>query len=177
VYCGSKDGARPEYGKAAMELGHALVKNNLDLVYGGGNSGMMGLISTAVLEAGGNVIGVIPEPLLKRKSAVQELSEIRVVKNIHERKALMMDLADGFIAMPGGLGTFEEFFEVINWSQLKLHNKPYGLLNTCNFFGRLIDLLDHIASEGFFNPEHKDLIHIVENPYELILKMKRAASQ
>jgi len=168
VYCGSKNGNKAEYIDAAERLGISLAKRGIGLVYGGGSSGMMGKISSAVLEAGGEVIGVIPGTLLKREKPGSKLSEVRVVNSIHERKSLMMELSNGFIVMPGGLGTFEEFFEVINWSQLKLHSKPYGLLNICNYFDKLIELLDHIADEVFLNPIHKENIYINDNPEELI---------
>ena len=171
VYCGSRDGNKAEYIDAAERLGTSLAKKGIGLVYGGGRSGMMGKISSAVLDAGGELIGVIPGTLLKKEQPGPKLSEVRVVNSIHERKSLMMELSDGFIAMPGGLGTFEEFFEVINWSQLKLHNKPYGLLNICNYFDKLIELLDHIADEGFLNPLNKSKIYINDDPEELVSKL------
>jgi len=171
VYCGSKNGNKAAYIDAAERLGTSLAKKRIGLVYGGGNTGLMGKISSAVLESGGEVIGVIPGTLFKREIPGPKLNEVRVVNNIHERKSMMMALSDGFIAMPGGLGTFEEFFEVINWSQLTLHNKPYGLLNICNFFGKLIELLDHIANEGFLNPIHKREIYITDDPEHLISKI------
>ena len=173
VYCGSKTGNRPEYLNAAEELGKVLALNGISLVYGGGNSGMMGKISSAVMANGGEAIGVIPKTLPEIKCAGSELSEIHIVGNIHERKALMMELSDGFIAMPGGLGTFEEFFEVLNWSKLGLHDKPYGLLNTCHYFSKLVELLDHIANEGFLNPSHKSTIHIADDPHELVVEITR----
>ena len=171
VYCGAKTGKRTEYLTAAAALGKALALNGIGLVYGGGNSGIMGKISTTVMENGGEVIGVIPEPLYERGAAAPDLSELHVVNGIHERKARMMELSDGFIALPGGLGTFEELFEVLNWSKLKLHNKPYGLLNTCRYFSKLLELLDHIAEEKFMNPAHINTIYIDENPDELVAKM------
>jgi uncharacterized protein (TIGR00730 family) len=171
VYCGSNNGNKTEYIDAAERLGKSLAKNGIGLVYGGGNAGMMGKISSAVIESAGEVIGVIPKTLLKREIPGPELSEVHVVNNIHERKALMMELSDGFVAMPGGLGTFEEIFEVINWAQLKIHNKPYGFLNTRNYFGKMFDLLDHIAGEGFLNIDHKNTILIDETPENLIIKI------
>ncbi len=173
VYCGSKSGNRPEYLKAAEELGKTLALNGLGLVYGGGNSGMMGKLSSTVMANGGEVIGVIPRALHEREISGPELSEIHVVGNIHERKAWMMELADGFIAMPGGLGTFEEFFEVLNWSKLRLHDKPYGLLDSCHYFSKLMELLDHIEHEGFLSPNHTATIHIDETPHELVQKITK----
>lgn len=171
VYCGSKNGNRVEYIDAAERLGTSLAEKGIGLVYGGGNFGMMGKISSAVIEGGGEVIGVIPETLLKREVPGTELNKVHVVNTIHERKSLMMELSDGFIAMPGGLGTFEEIFEVINWAQLKIHKKPYGFLNTKNYFGKMFDLLNHIADEGFLNKDHKDTILIDETPENLITKI------
>ena len=171
VYCGSKTGGRPEYLNAAVELGKVLALNGIGLVYGGGNSGMMGGISSTVMANGGEVIGVIPRTLRESKFAGPELSRIHVVDSIHERKALMMELADGFIAMPGGLGTFEEFFEVLNWSKLRLHDKPYGLLNSCHYFSKLMELLEHIEYEGFLSQNYAATIYIDENPHELVSRI------
>ena len=173
VYCGSKNGNKTEYIDSAEGLGIALAKNGIGLVYGGSNSGMMGKISSVVLENGGEVIGVIPEPLLKREKPGLELSKVYVVNNIHERKSLMMELSNGFVAMPGGLGTFEEIIEVINWAQLKIHNKPYGFLNTRNYFSKMFDLFDHIADEGFLNKGHKETILIDEVPENLIRRISQ----
>lgn len=171
VYCGSKNGNKVEYIDAAERLGKSLAKKGFGLVYGGGNSGMMGKISSAIIEAGGEVIGVIPKTLLKSEMPGPVLNKVHVANTIHERKSLRMELSDGFIAMPGGLGIFEEIFEVINWAQLKIHNKPYGLLNSQNYFGKMFDLLDHIADEGFLNKDHKDTIIIDETPEDLITKI------
>ena len=171
VYCGSKNGNKTEYTDSAEKLGIALAKKGIGLVYGGGNSGMMGKISSTVLENGGEVIGVIPETLSRRCKSGPELSQVYTVNNIHERKSLMMELSNGFVAMPGGLGTFEEILEVINWAQLKIHNKPYGFLNTHNYFGKMFDLIDHIADEGFMKKDHKETILVDETPEKLIAKI------
>src|SRR5512134_2318019 len=129
VFCGSSSGARSEYGQAAQQLGLVLARQKIELIYGGGRIGLMGQIARTVLEAGGQVIGVIPRPLVERELAFTQVSDLRIVGSMHERKALMADLADGFIALPGVLGTIEEFFEVVTWAQLGIHPKPCGLLN------------------------------------------------
>ncbi len=131
VFCGSSPGARLEYARAARELADLLIKRNIGLVYGGARVGIMGEIASAVLKQGGEVIGVIPQELVEKEVAFTELTDLRIVGSMHERKALMAELSDGFIALPGGLGTIEEFFEVLTWAQLGLHRKPCGLLNVC----------------------------------------------
>ena len=148
VYCGSNKGVRPEYAAAAEQLGTLLARENIELVYGGGMVGLMGIVADAVLKNGGHVIGVIPEKLVIKEVVHEKLPDLRVVKTMHERKALMAELADAFIALPGGYGTFEEFFEVLAWSQLGWHTKPFGLLNIAGFYDRLTDFLDHSAGEG-----------------------------
>ncbi|HVU07309.1 MAG TPA: TIGR00730 family Rossman fold protein [Verrucomicrobiae bacterium] len=149
VYCSSNKGARPEYAAAAHELGALLAREKIELVYGGGMVGLMGVVADAALENGGHVIGVIPEKLVIKEVVHERLPDLRVVKTMHERKALMAELAGGFIALPGGYGTFEEFFEVLAWSQLGWHQKPFGLLNVADFYTRLMQFLDHTTSEDF----------------------------
>jgi uncharacterized protein (TIGR00730 family) len=158
VFCGSSPGARPEYRAAARELGGELVRRGIELVYGGGNVGLMGDLADAVLEAGGNVIGVIPDALAAKEVAHLTLPDLRIVGSMHERKALMADLSDGFIALPGGLGTLEEFFEVMTWAQLGVHAKPCALLDVCGYFDPLIALLDRAVAERFLHPEHRDML-------------------
>jgi uncharacterized protein (TIGR00730 family) len=168
VYCGSNKGVRPEYAAAAQELGALLAREKIELVYGGGCVGLMGIVADAVLKHGGHVIGVIPEKLVIKEVVHEKLPDLRVVKSMHERKALMADLADGFIALPGGYGTFEEIFEVLAWSQLGWHQKPIGLLDAAGFYRSLLGFLDRAASEGFIRPKHRELV-LVENDAEILL--------
>jgi hypothetical protein len=173
VYCGSNKGARPEYAAAARELGTLLAREKIDLVYGGGMVGLMGIVADAVLAHGGHVIGVIPEKLVIKEVVHETLPDLRVVKNMHERKALMAELADGFIALPGGYGTFEEFFEVLAWSQLGWHPKPFGLLNVAGFYRPLLEFLDHTRTEGFIRPEHRRLVLEAEAAEELLRQLRQ----
>jgi uncharacterized protein (TIGR00730 family) len=158
VFCGSSPGALPEYTAAARELGALLAARNLTLVYGGGNVGMMGQLANAVVENGGHVTGVIPESIMKMEVAHTGLDDLRVVDSMHTRKALMAELADGFIALPGGLGTLEEFVEVLTWAQLGFHAKPCGLLNVAGYYDSLLDFINHTADQLFIQPEHRGLI-------------------
>jgi uncharacterized protein (TIGR00730 family) len=171
VYCGSNKGARPEYSVAAQELGALLAREKIELVYGGGCVGLMGVVADAALQ-GGHVIGVIPERLVIKEVVHEKLPDLRVVKTMHERKALIAELADGFIALPGGYGTFEEFFEILTWSQLGWHQKPFGLLNVAGFYSPLISFLDHAAAEGFIRPKHRELV-IIESETEKMLQRMR----
>lgn len=168
VFAGSSLGSREEYQWAARELGHALARRRVDLVYGGARVGLMGVLADSVLSAQGRVTGVIPEALVAREVAHEGLSELRVVKSMHERKATMAQLADGFIALPGGLGTFEEFFEVLTWAQLGLHRKPCGLLNVGGYFDRLLAFLDHSMEEGFVLREHASLVSVAASSEALL---------
>jgi uncharacterized protein (TIGR00730 family) len=158
VFCGSSFGVRPTYQVVARDLGKTLVQRGLGLVYGGGNVGLMGEIADAVLEAGGEAIGVIPTALVEKELAHRGLTQLHVVPSMHERKALMVELADGFIALPGGFGTFEEFCEVLTWAQLGFHQKPFGLLNVDGFYDRLLVMFDHATEEGFVRPRHRSMI-------------------
>ena len=151
VYCGSNQGKRPEYAVAAHELGMLLAREKIELVYGGGMVGLMGILADAVLKNGGHVIGVIPEKLVIKEVVHEQLPDLRVVKTMHERKALMAELSDGFIALPGGYGTFDEFFEVLTWGQLGWHPKPVGLLDVAGYYAYLHAFLDHAQSEGFLS--------------------------
>jgi hypothetical protein len=173
VYCGSNQGARPEYAAAARELGALLAREKICLVYGGGRVGLMGIVADAVLAHGGHVIGVIPEKLVIKEVVHETLPDLRVVKNMHERKALMAELADGFIALPGGYGTFEEFFEVLAWSQLGWHPKPFGLLNAAGFYRPLLEFLDHTRAEGFIRPEHRQLVLVADAAEELLRQLRQ----
>ena len=172
VFCGSSPGGRPEYVQAAKELGRVLVSKNLGLVYGGASVGMMGAIADTVLREGGEVIGVIPRFFVDKKVAHERLSDLRIVGSMHERKGLMAELADGFIALPGGLGTFEEFFEVVTWAQLSMHQKPCGLLNVCQYYQRLVDFLDHAVSERLVRVEHRSMILVDKSPKALLKKFE-----
>lgn len=158
VFCGSNPGARPVYQQAAQTLGKALVERGLGLIYGGSKVGLMGTIADAVLAAGGQAIGVLPQALADKELAHQGLNQLHIVASMHERKALMADLADGFIAIPGGFGTYEEFCEVLTWAQLGFHQKPCGLLNVEGFFDPLLAMFDRAVAEAFVHPRHRALV-------------------
>lgn len=172
VYCGSSKGSSPVYADAAKSLGRALVKQNLSLVYGGGHVGLMGIVADAVLEAGGEVTGVIPKALMDSEVGHDRLTRLLVVKDMHERKAIMAEHADGFIAMPGGIGTLEELFETLTWAQLGFHEKPIGLLNVAGFYDPLIEFLRHQTSQGFLRAEHKELLLVETESDSLIEQLK-----
>jgi len=171
VFCGSSIGNRPSYQQAAIEIGAALARNNFELVYGGGHVGLMGVVADAVLMNGGRAIGVIPEHLFAKELAHKGLTELRVVPSMHERKAMMEELSDAFIALPGGYGTYEEFCEMLTWGQLGLHQKPCGLLNVDGFYDSLIDLFENAVREGFVHPEHRQLVIDDSNPDVLIQRL------
>lgn len=158
VYCGSSSGNQKEYTQQAQDMGRELARRGFTLVYGGGCVGLMGIIADAVLAEGGKVIGVIPSFLADKELAHQGCTELHVVETMHQRKLLMADLADGFVAMPGGFGTLEELFEVLTWGQLGLHGKPVGLLNTLGFYDALLALLDHMSGQAFLRPENRDQV-------------------
>jgi uncharacterized protein (TIGR00730 family) len=158
VYCGSSLGNSPAYAKAARELAKAMVDDNIALVYGGGKVGLMGTIADEVLRLGGEATGVIPKALLDKEVGHAGLTRLHIVKDMHERKAMMADLSDGFIAMPGGIGTFEELFEVFTWSRLGLHDKPIGLLNVDGFYDGLIAFLRHTVTQGFLSAGQESLL-------------------
>lgn len=171
VFCGSKVGTDVRYRTAAADLGRLLVREGIGLVYGGGSIGLMGVIADAVLAEGGEVIGVIPESLATEELRHPGVADMRVVSSMHARKALMAELSDAFIAMPGGFGTFEEFFEVVTWSQLKLHHKLTGLLNVGGYYDPLVRLVDHAVQEGFIKPKHRSLLVIEERPEVLLSRL------
>jgi uncharacterized protein (TIGR00730 family) len=168
VFCGSKHGVRPEYTESARAMGTALVAAGIDLVYGGGRIGLMGEVADAVLAAGGHVIGVIPDHMSDREIAHDGVSDLRIVGSMHERKALMYELSDGFIALPGGLGTLEEVFEITTWSQLGLHTKPTGLLDIEGFYTPLVRFLDDLVTEGFVAERHRRLLRVGTKPAQLL---------
>lgn len=168
VFCGSSRGKRAEYADAARELGTEMARRSFRLVYGGSHVGLMGLLADACLAGGGSVVGVIPHKMVEREVAHDRLTELFVVDTMHERKAKMSDLADGFIAMPGGIGTLEEFFEIYTWGQLGYHAKPYCLLNAAGYYDQLLAALDHAVNEGFVKPAHRDAVLVSENPTDAL---------
>ena len=172
VFCGSNPGLRPDYAAAAMEMARALARQGIGLVYGGGHVGLMGIVADTIMREGGEAIGVIPEALLKREVGHHGLTELHVVRSMHERKQLMADLSDGFIALPGGYGTFEEFCEVITWSQLGIHPKPCALLNVLGFYDPLLAMFDHGVAEGFIHPDHRAMVLEDTDPAALLEKMR-----
>jgi len=171
VFCGSNFGNNPAYLSATKALASILVANNINLVYGGGAVGLMGAIADEMLSLGGEVTGVIPEKLANAEIAHKSLTTLHVVKSMHERKALMAELSDGFIALPGGIGTLEEIIEVFTWTQLGFHAKPCGLLNTAGFYSKLFGFLDHVAAEGFLRPQHLESFLINEDPDALLQQL------
>src|SRR5450432_624269 len=171
VFCGSSFGLRPAYKHAAQQLGKALAARKLGLVYGGWGVGLMGAIADAALAAGGEVIGVIPDSLLRREVGHNGLTELRVVQSMHERKALMADLADAFVALPGGFGTMEEFCEIVTWSQLGIQQKPCGLLNIEGYWDHFLAMLDHSVDEEFVKPENSELILVATNPEGMLERL------
>jgi uncharacterized protein (TIGR00730 family) len=168
VFCGSSSGHNPAYRTLAAELGQALAQRQLGLVYGGAHVGLMGVLADATLAAGGEVIGVIPQALLDREIGHRGLTQLRVVDSMHARKALMVELADGFVALPGGVGTLEELFEVWTWAQLGMHRKPCGLLDVGGFFTPLISFLDHLVTTGFLRATYRAMLTVATSPDELL---------
>jgi uncharacterized protein (TIGR00730 family) len=173
VFCGSSPGARPAYGQAADELGRLLVEEGIGLVYGGGHVGLMGRLADAVLAEGGEAIGVLPEALVEKEIGHKGLSDLRVVGSMHERKALMADLSDGFVALPGGLGTVEELFEVYTWSQLGLHRKPCALLDVEGYYEGIASFLSHAVEERFLREDHRAMLMVERDPRVLLDRMRR----
>jgi len=171
VYCGSGVGGQDGYADAARALGRALVRRRVGLVFGGGRIGMMGVLAETVLQGGGEAIGVIPQDLMDKGLGLTTVTSLHVVETMHARKAMMADLADGFIAMPGGLGTAEEFLEALTWAQLGLHTKPCGLLNVHGYFDHLIRFVNHAVQEQFIDPVHRGLMLVDESPEALLAKL------
>lgn len=168
VYCGASPGADPAFADAAREVGRLLAESGRTLVFGGGRVGLMGVVANAALSAGGTVIGVIPQALMTKEVAHRGLTELRVVASMHERKALMAELSDAFLALPGGIGTLEELFETWTWGQLGLHAKPFGLLDVGGFFEPLLKFLDRQVEQRFVRPEHRALLRVGRDPSELL---------
>lgn len=171
VFCGSSPGIRPAYKIAAQTLGRRIAERNITLVYGGASVGLMGAVADAALKAGGDVIGVLPEALADHEIAHEHLSELHIVGSMHERKKMMADFSNAFIALPGGIGTLEETFEVWTWSQLSIHKKAIGLLNVDGYYDKLTSFLDHVVTEGFVKPVHRDIMVTDQNPDTLINKL------
>jgi uncharacterized protein (TIGR00730 family) len=172
VYCGASSGHDPVHAEAARALGREMAQQRLALVYGGGHVGLMGIIADAVLDAGGEVTGVIPKALMDTEVGHDRLTRLMVVKDMHERKALMAELANGFIAMPGGIGTLEELFEAMTWAQLGFHEKPVGLLNVNGFYDKLLAFLSQLEQEGFLRAEHKNLLINESEPSALLERLR-----
>lgn len=173
VFCGSNTGLSPVYRDAATEMGRLLVAQGSGLVYGGGSIGLMGVIADAVLAAGGHVIGVIPERLALVELLHAGVQDMRIVSSMHTRKAMMADLSEAFIALPGGYGTFEELFEVITWAQLGIHTKPIGLLNTNGYFDHLLTFIERTIEDGFIKSKHRDLFIVETSPELLLDRLKK----
>jgi uncharacterized protein (TIGR00730 family) len=168
VFCGSSTGHNPAYRRLADQLGRTLAKRGLGLVFGGGRVGLMGAVADGALAGGGEVIGVMPQALIDREIGHRGLTELRIVGSMHERKALMAELSDGFIALPGGIGTLEELFEIWTWAQLGLHAKPCGLLDTEGFFAPLVGFIDQLVAIGFVQPQYRSILHTADSPDDLL---------
>jgi len=171
VFCGSTKGNLATYEQVARQLGQLLIQREIGLVYGGGNIGLMGVIAETVLKAGGDVVGIIPAALAEKELAFQELTDLRIVQTMHERKALMEQLSDGFIALPGGYGTLEEICEMVTWAQLGIHHKPCGLLNVGGFYDSLLAFMDHQVQQGFVTSTNRTLILQHQDPEQLLDQM------
>ncbi len=177
VFCGSNLGINPAYRANAVSLGRIFAERGIELVYGGGNVGLMGVLADSVLEAGGRVIGVIPRSLMAKEVGHSGLTELRIVDSMHERKALMADLSDAFIALPGGFGTMEEFCEILTWAQLGLHSKPCGLLNVEGYYDSLLELFDHAVREEFLREDNRTIVLEDRDAGRLLEKMSAFAPQ
>jgi len=176
VFCGSRHGTRPEYADAAVTLGHTLAESGVELVYGGGNVGLMGVVADACMAAGGEVTGVIPQALMAWEVGHTGLARLEVVDSMHTRKARMAELADGFIALPGGLGTFEELFEMLTWAQLGFHRKPIGLLDVAGYYAPMREMMKRGVSEGFMKPQNAALLLIEDSVKGLLGAMRDYAA-
>ena len=174
VFCGSSAGISPDFLEAARALGQTLAESGIELVYGGASVGLMGAVADAALAAGGRVVGVIPEALVSRELAHRGLSELHVTPSMHARKAMMADLSDGFVALPGGIGTFEELFEIWTWGQLGDHAKPIGLLDVAGFYRPLLAFLDGVVAAGFLRAEHRAMVQVADTPAALLEQMRTA---
>ena len=172
VFCGSNPGARPDYVAAARSLGRLLCERGIGIVYGGSSVGLMAALADTMLDDLGDIIGVIPRMLVEREVANKALTDLRIVGSMHERKAMMAELADGFIAMPGGIGTLEEFFEIWTWAQLGMHDKPCGLLNVAGYFDPLLEFLDHAVAEKFVREVHRKMVIVESDPVALLSRFE-----
>jgi uncharacterized protein (TIGR00730 family) len=172
IFCGSNPGARPEYIGAASALGTLLCERGIGVVYGGSSVGLMAALADTMLENGGDIIGVIPRMLVQREVANNALSDLRIVESMHERKAMMAELADGFMALPGGIGTLEEFFEIWTWAQLGMHDKPCGLLNVAGYFDGLLEFLDRAVTEKFVREVHRGMVVVENDPAALLARFE-----
>jgi len=175
VYCGSKPGASPEFARTARAVGRWIGEHGGQLVYGGGKNGLMGILADATLDAGGRVVGIIPTALVEKEWAHRDCTELHVVDTMHERKRLMAERADAFLALPGGIGTFEEFFEVWTWRQLGYHDKPVGLLNLAGYYDPLVSFLQSTVRQGFMGDWQMELIRIASDPMALLRELVQAA--
>src|SRR5215218_8256973 len=176
VFCGTNTGSRPEYGAAARELGWILAEQGIELVYGGARVGKMGELADSVYEHGGHVTGIIPQQLMEKEAAHTGIPNLIVVASMHQRKSQMADMSDGFIALPGGIGTLEGFFEVLTWGQLGIHAKPAGILNIERYFDGLTGFLDHAVEEGFLRESHRHAIMVESNPVRLLDRLRAYAA-
>jgi uncharacterized protein (TIGR00730 family) len=172
VFCGSSPGARPSYAEAAGELARLLVDRRIGVVYGGGSVGLMGELADTVLAAGGEITGVMPRALVQKEIGHNGVGDLRVVESMHERKALMAELSDAFVALPGGLGTLEELFEVYTWSQLGLHQKPCGLLDVDGYYAGIASFLEHAVAERFLREEHRAMLMVERDPAALLARLE-----
>ena len=174
MFCASSRGGDPRHAAAARAFGALLARSGRRVVYGGGNTGLMGALAEGALAAGGEIVGVMPRHLVDREVAHRGLTRLDVVGSMHERKARLADMADGFVALPGGLGTLEEFTEIWTWGQLGLHRKPYGLLDVAGFYAPLLAFLDHAVAEGFMRPEHRAMVSVAQDAEALLEAMDHA---
>ena len=172
VFCGTNPGSRPEYGTAARQLGQVLAEEGIELVYGGASVGIMGQLADSVQEHGGHVTGIIPQQLVEKEAAHTGIRNLIVVASMHQRMSQMADMSNGFIALPGGIGTLEGFFEILTWGQLGIHSKPSGILNVEGYFDGLTGFLDHAVREGFLTQEHRDAIVVEKNAAKLLKRMQ-----
>ena len=172
IFCGSNPGARPEYVESARSLGRLLCEREIGIVYGGSSVGLMAALADAMRDDLGDVIGVIPRMLVEREVANKALADLRIVESMHERKAMMAELADGFIALPGGIGTLEEFFEIWTWAQLGMHEKPCGLLNVAGYFDPLLQFLDRAVAEKFVREVHRKMVVVESDPVALLARFE-----
>lgn len=172
VFCGSRSGTRPAYTRAAQQTGSLIAQRGYELVYGGGQIGLMGVVASSAIEHGGKVIGIIPKALAEVEVAHQGVSELHLVKTMHERKAMMADLSDAFIALPGGYGTLEELCEIITWGQLGIHHKPFGILNVEGYYDGLMQFFDFATDEGFVHPREREVIYSDSDIDHLLMQLE-----